>query len=257
MNLIQRLIDQTTATSFRANCPYCGGNNSLSVNKIDGEYKYKCFKAHCTIAGNYHTGFTINEIKQKISKVVEHKSFALPEHFVKGIANDLVYGYLRDNACLPAVLAGKAKIAYDPKENRAVFLIYNGIEIKGAVGRALNSHVKPKSKIYQGSLTYPFICGHADTLVVVEDCASACAVTRVPNVAGLALLGTYMKPEYVPVIAKYKNVIIALDSDANAKALTVNKLIKYYTNSKVVLLPKDIKNMTQEEVECLRLNEGP
>jgi len=258
MNLVRDLINQATATNFRANCPYCGGNNSLSVNKVDGEYKYKCFKANCNIAGNYATGYTVAELKAKLSKTVIDKPFQLPDYCIRGIANDSSYEYLRNHFCLDSVVRGKAKVAYDPKENRLLFLVYDGSVLKGAVGRALSRRTMPKSKIYPGSVTYPFICGSEDTLVIVEDCASACAVTRLP-VTGMALLGTYLKPEYIPVISRYKNVIIALDNDANAKSLTINKLIKYYTKSSVQMIPKDIKNMTEEEL-CqslnLKLNDG-
>lgn len=252
MKLVRDLIDQATATNFRANCPYCGSGNSLSINKVDGEYRFKCFDANCDVYGNYNTGYSIAEVKAKLSNTVENKPFTLPDYFVKGIANDSCYEYLLRYFCLGAVVGGHAKIAYDPKENRIVFLVYEGNMLRGAVGRALKGNIKPKSKIYQGSSTYPFICGSGKTLVIVEDCASACAVTRLPEYSGMALLGTYLKPEYIPVITQYKNVIICLDSDANQKSLTINKLLKYYTNSRVQMIPKDIKNMTEEELWVLQ-----
>lgn len=247
MNLIRDLIDQSQATSFRTTCPYCGSYNSLSVNKVDGEYKYKCFDANCKTYGSYYTGYTDEEIQQKLYKPVGNKPYMLPQYFVKGIANDLCYEYLRDTFCLGAVQAGRAKVAYDPKEQRLVFLIYEGNTLRGAVGRAFRRSTI-KSRIYTGSEPYPFICPSGRTLVIVEDCASACAVTRLPEYSGMALLGTSLKETYIPVIAKYEQVIIALDNDANLKALAMDKLLKLYTNSRVHLIPKDIKNMTDDEL---------
>lgn len=254
MKLIVDLIDQSTAISFRANCPYCGSSNSLSVNKVDGEYKYCCFDANCSVRGNYRTGYSVAELKQKLHKPSVNKAYSLPDYFIKGIANDLCYSYLCNHYCLQAVLTGRSQIAYDPKEHRIVFLVSDAGMLKGAVGRALGN-AKPKSRIYQGSSTYPFICKSGKTLVIVEDCASACAVTRLPEYSGLALLGTNLKPEYLPVIRQYDKVLIALDNDAKHKALAMNKLIKFYTNSRVVLIPKDIKNMTDEEL-CQHLKEN-
>jgi hypothetical protein len=86
---------------------------------------------------------------------------------------------------LTAFTRDKVDIRYDPARDRIVFMIHNDEDkIIGGVGRALSSVALPKWYVY-GSRNYPFICGGGDTAVVVEDCASACAVSN--DFAGVAL----------------------------------------------------------------------
>ena len=67
-----------------------------------------------------------------------------------------------------------------------------------------------------------FICGSNATGILVEDCASACAVSHLYS--GIALMGTSLPESYIPVLKKrFKKIIVALDRDATTKAFDIAK----------------------------------
>ena len=111
-----------------------------------------------------------------------------------------MYRLFKKNHCMNAYMKGLTDIRYDIKQHRAVFLIKEKNEIRGAVGRGLNSEVYPKWFMY-GDKSYPFMCGQNDIAVVVEDCASACAVSDF--YCGVALMGTSLPESYIPVLKKH------------------------------------------------------
>lgn len=250
MQIIKDLIEFRTESNFREHCPVCGGNKTLSVTRDSGKYLYRCFKSSCNIRGVIGSSYTSSEIKERVRPTAKPQTkFHFPEHFIQGIANDACYRYIQSNHVLFYAVHNIAKVGYDPKLNRFLYFITRANEIVGAVGRALSHKTWPKVYQYDSPIIYPFIAGDTDTLVLVEDCASACAVTRIPELSGCALLGTFLQPDYVPVITKYKKVIICLDNDATQKSLTINKLLQYYTKTNIKMLNRDIKNMSQEELE--------
>jgi hypothetical protein len=119
--------------------------------------------------------------------------------------------------------------------------------IIGGVGRSLNYNVLPKWYVY-GSKKYPFICGEGDTAVIVEDCASACAVSD--NFAGLSLMGTSLPQEYISVIKKrFKNAIVALDRDATTKAFDIAREVGMVAHTRVVMLEDDLKYFKPDEIK--------
>ena len=101
-----------------------------------------------------------------------------------------------------------------------------------------------------GSKTYPFICGNTDTAVLVEDCASACAVSEVHT--GVALMGTSLPDSYIPVLKKkFKKVIVALDRDATTKAFDISNQLRYYMDTEVKILEDDLKYFDKPQIERL------
>ena len=80
---------------------------------------------------------------------------------------------------------------------------------------------------------------------VVEDCASACAVSHL--VTGIALLGTNLLPEHVELLQNYKRIFVALDKDATDKALGMVRALHNRVPTKLVILTQDIKNMKGQE----------
>jgi hypothetical protein len=122
-------------------------------------------------------------------------------------------------------------------------MVKDGRKVVDAVGRALND-VRPKWYRYGKSQT-PFVCGNHDTVFVVEDCASACAVSN--KVTGLALLGTNLLQEHVRVLQKYERVYIALDKDATDKALDMVRRLYFLVPTSLAVLQQDLKNMTDDE----------
>jgi len=128
-----------------------------------------------------------------------------------------------------------------------VFLIKKDQEVVGAVGRGLNSEVYPKWFMY-GDKSYPFMCGKHDTAIIVEDCASACAVSDF--YCGVALMGTSLPESYIPVLKKhFKKVIIALDRDATTKAFDISNQLRYYMDTQVKILEEDLKYFGSNQIE--------
>ena len=230
----------------RVDCPMCHGTNTLSIAKQNGVVKYLCFKLSCGIKGTMDD-LTLGDVKERVSggKQVSLDKWIVPEHFVLGIANEECLSLIERYNCLGAYKLGLFKCGFDPQENRLVIFILDELgSITGAIGRALHPR-KGVPKTLNYAIETPFICNPGqENLVLVEDCFSAIAVTRLQGYSGMSLMGTNLKASYIPSITKYNNVIIALDADAKNKALKIkNYLDFYHRHVYVKFIPKDIKDI--------------
>ena len=79
----------------------------------------------------------------------------------------------------------------------------------------------------------------------MEDCGSACSVSD--RVTGVALLGTSLLQEYIPQLIHYQKIYVALDKDATDKAIDMVKTLCRVVPTKLMVLPRDLKNMTKDE----------
>ena len=88
--------------------------------------------------------------------------------------------------------------------------------------------------------------------ILVEDCASACAVSGIYT--GVALMGTSLPDSYIPILKeKFKKVIVALDRDATTKSFDISEKLKYYIPSEVRILNDDLKYFNEQQItEVLR-----
>ena len=155
--------------------------------------------------------------------------------------------YIKNNNIEYAYKKKFCNLQYDVKEDRCVFCIYQNNGIVDAVGRSLTGR-KPKWKRYASS-KLPFITNNKnDTCVIVEDCASACAVT-ISSMCGVALMGTNLLKEHIPhIVDKFKLAIVALDKDASKKSLDIAKELSVHIQTQVKFLDKDIKTWTKEKI---------
>ena len=170
--------------------------------------------------------------------------FQIPDTFVSLSRNIDAELYVRSVNAYDAYLSGRADIQYDFKRNRVVYMVKDGRRIVDAVGRSIDGR-KPKWYRY-GNSKHPFICGRGSgAIFVVEDCASACAVSNI--VTGVALLGTNLLSEHVDLLKTYKKVNIALDKDATDKALDMVRTLHNRVPTKLVILTQDLKNMKGDE----------
>jgi DNA primase len=72
-----------------------------------------------------------------------------------------------------------------------------------------------------------------------------------------ALMGTHITPAAIDLLKKhkYKLVLIALDNDASTKSIEMAAQLKLdFPYVAPVMLKKDIKNMTYQEIESLWKN---
>ena len=82
-------------------------------------------------------------------------------------------------------------------------------------------------------------------MAVVEDCASACSISHC--ITGLALLGTNLLDEHIKQLSNYQKIFVALDKDATDKALDMVKILCRKVPTRLMVLDRDLKNMTNEE----------
>lgn len=249
-----RNLNLPVGVSRRYDCPACGGNNTLSVTNDLGDVKWFCFRASCGTKGQLATTKSASDISALLKQRRDSEdNFTLPEYFTSVLSEEAAVEYLRRNHCLEAYINKLADIRYDPKVNRVAFLIKNKGRIVDAVGRSLSLQVKPKWYRYGSSSTL-FICGDRSVAVVVEDAASACAVSSIAT--GVGLLGTNLQEAFVSPLKVYEKVIIALDKDASKKAIELHRILSYYTHTEVALLEDDLKFLTKEQIRyVLKLGE--
>ena len=245
-------LDIQPLTSFRSDCPVCGKSNTFSVTDDGLQRLWYCFHADCNVKGR--TGIKLTKefaghalTKDKLTKPaptpVLATGFEEPSTFVSLSRNTDAELYVRKVSAYDSYLSGRADIRYDFKRHRVAYMVRDGLKTVDAVGRAIGN-AKPKWYRY-GKSQVPFTCGNSSTVFVVEDCASACAISN--KVTGMALLGTNMLNEHVRRLEKYDRVFIALDKDATDKALDMVRRLHFLVPTFLAVLPTDLKNMTNTE----------
>lgn len=231
-------------------CPSCGKDKLSVTRHDDGTYVWNCFSASCKLKG-------VVEAKGigKATRIIESKDTTkelreVPyEHFknINDYPDALVYldkfGIKPLNDHLSNT-PGDAYIKYDIRLDRVVFT-YG----KMATGRLLKGK-GAKWYRYDNS-NDPFYCSAwADELIIVEDCISAYKHSTVWYDT-LALLGTEFHESYIPYIKRHSKVYICLDRDASDKALKLAQLLSWFVPSKAIILTKDPKEYTIEELRGL------
>ena len=240
-------------TEMRMDCPFCSNKNTFTVNTTEGNVGWYCFHASCTAKGRKQGEKNMNYVNTTFKQKDESldTEFYLPDNFKSVHSNEKAMMYLHKNNCWEAWSWGRADIKYDVKQNRVVFLIRNKNKVHeytGAVGRGLHSSVYPKWYLY-GSKSVPFKCGECDDAVIVEDCASACAVSNV--LTGISIMGTSLMHSQRSHLMPYKNLYIALDRDATTKSFDIASELRLggFENVHVKTLADDLKYFKTEEIK--------
>ena len=235
---------------YRSDCPVCGKPNTFSVTDDGLQRLWYCFHADCNVSGK--TGITLS--RQHASRVFSESqaempvprtsnTYELPSTFVSLSRSLNAELYVRSVHAYDAYLAGRADIRYDFKRNRVAYIVKADNKIVDAVGRSIDGR-NPKWYRY-GNAGEPFSCGDSRMALVVEDCASACAVSNL--MTGVALLGTNLLDNHVDFLSNYQKIFVALDKDATDKALDMVKILCRKVPTKLMVLDRDLKNMTNEE----------
>jgi len=234
---------------YRSDCPVCAKKNTFSVNDDGMQRLWFCFHADCNVSGRTAVQLTRDFAKLAIKKPTsqaksDDTKFEIPSTFVSLSRNLDAELYVKSVHAYDAYLAGRADIRYDFKRNRVVYMVKDGRNIVDAAGRLLSG---TGSKWYRyGNNKLPFVCGtNMDYACLVEDAASACAVSNICS--GVGILGTNLLPEHIQVLSNYRKIFVALDKDATDKALTIVKTLCRYVPTKLMVLERDLKNLTKEE----------
>lgn len=251
--------------TLRTTCWECGGHDTLTITNAGEVYVFNCYRASCNCSGAIPINLDFASRKAYLfaNKDVTKEQWEVPPYFVDGIGNDLCLKYMESKYMMEAYKGGLFRPMYDPALRRFVFPIRDEAnKVVGAIGRALDSKTYPKSHNYNASYSRPFMCGQSSAsqmllksksssdltlgiggdAILVEDCASAVSATRA-GLTGIALLGTNIRKEFIPYIAKFSKVYIALDADAYSKSFNlVKQLTPYVKCVKVIRIKQDIKD---------------
>lgn len=234
---------------LRMDCPACGKKNTFSVSDTGSERLWFCFHADCGVRGR--TGFRIRKdvpthpLLRKLEKKSDNppQEFELPDTFVPVTRSEKAVNYLKKVNAYRAYQEGLCDIRYDIRMDRVCYLIKENNKLIDAAGRGLAGQ-KPKWWRY-GKSGNPFVCGRGNIGVVLEDCASACSVPD--NFSGIALLGTNLMDSHLPILRRCDRLLVALDKDATQKAVSIVRRLQGHMPTRLVVLNKDLKDMTDDE----------
>ena len=223
-------------------CPYCNASHETSMRVVRNEAGLyaRCYRAACGV--RTHIG--------GLPTIVGRKAFT-PRPFARElveIPTDVLL-YLYDMYELTQHEVEQAHFKYDPKHDLLYMPIRDvrGYEI-GAQTKALNPNPDyPKAITYwfndavKAHFAWPEN-GEMHRIVVVEDILSAQKVSRI--LPACAVLTSDMTPDVANLLASnFQSMIVMLDPDATAKALSIKrKYSLYFRNFKVIPLSKDPKD---------------
>lgn len=245
---IIKQIHMAEGQSRSLDCPFCGGRKKFTITKTDdGMTLWNCYRASCPAKGSYTGKRSAASIRRTLDKqhvvtTIEKRVTPVPA-ITKNIRNEeTALQFLKDNNCLEAYDSGFINIRYAPAEKRVLF--YTNDE-QGAAGRSLVGH-RAKWWSY-GDVSKGIHVGVGKTAVLVEDTPSACAVSRIKDHVGVALLGTNITEHIRNTLKYYTNIYIVLDNDASSKAITLARSLS--TAAKVRLTKHDLKHLATEQIQ--------
>jgi len=223
-------------------CPFCGGQKKLAISKIDGKLMWNCYRASCEGKGIHSGKRDIQSAKNYLTGQIRKREVyvrPLPSITTSVENHKPALDYLASVNSLEAYRNGYIKVRYDPSEDRVLF--YSG---EGVVAKSLRSY-GPKWMTL-GSIPAGVHIGTGTTAVLVEDVPSACSVSRVNGLVGVAMLGTNITKALNKATEKYLNKYLCLDKDASAKAIVIKRQLG--ANLKVRFISKDLKVLTTSQI---------
>lgn len=232
--------------SMRTRCPLCSHTNTLSVTNDLGKLLYFCYSASCEARGSLLSGLSDEDRRSILAnrRAVEPEWSGWPDFITPIEYHPDALNWLAQWHITGSMTNG---LLYDIRQDRVIFTTadING-KCSGGTGRSITGK-KPKWVVYgSGRHPYQSVNSTNSNCVVVEDCISALRLS--PFVSGVALQGTVLKDEHIPFLMDYTHVKLALDLDASTKALKMREELNMFVPTKVILLTKDIKNFTDEEI---------
>ena len=227
-------------------CPYCRGGRSgertLSVGRVGAKLVYRCHRASCGRSGATGSGsFSPSSGERGSSRA--GRGTPRTEELPSEIGDSLCRSYSINESEQDA-----AGLRFVPDSGRLFLPVRDRLgNLKGYTTRSLDG-TGPKSLRFvdnQCRAWYPN--PYSKILVIVEDQLSAIRASSKFN--AVALLGTHMTTEDVMEIrrAGYEQVVLLLDNDAFDKAVRYVVEFRPLLRMTTHKLPKDIKNMTEEE----------
>lgn len=227
-------------------CPFCGGKKKFTIDRFDGKLIWNCFKASCPVKGSHTGKRNIDAAKAYLSgnanTKAKTKHVPLPKITTRPENHPPAINYLQSVNSLEAYQRGDIRVRYAPSEDRVLF--YNS-DATGAVGRSL-SPSRYKWWNY-GDLSGGIHVGSGDHAILVEDAPSACSVSNVLGLTGVALLGTTLTATLRESLNSYTKVTLVLDLDASSKAVWLTR--KYNIIDNVRFTHLDLKCLSGDQIK--------
>lgn len=232
--------------SYNNTCPSCGRDKLSITIREDGTRLFNCFRSSCNYRGaSSPTGVVAPTIRPN-HKIGNPYGGVLdpPPANVLSLLNDEV-GFTPQHVTIsrPCYSYPMKRVAFpllSPSGSRQGYCLrsYTGAEPKALTYLNDNS----------SKLSYYHRFPDSTSALLVEDIPSAVRAAIYMN--SVALLGTSI-PEYElhELAEQYSTVIIALDKDATADAIRLQRSMSLlFREVNVLMLPCDIKDLTEEEV---------
>jgi len=223
-------------------CPFCYGPKKLAVSKSGGKILWYCYRASCEAKGAYSGRRNQKAVRDYLSNTAPTKN--KPVKPIPSITTSVdnhppAMEYLHSVNSVEAYKNKLINIRYAPAEDRVLFYGNNG-----AVGRSLR-RFGPKWLSY-GELPDGIHVGTGDIAVLVEDTPSACAVSRLDGLVGVALLGTTITSGIKKTLNKFTKLYLVLDKDASSKA--ISEVMKIDRSIRVRLTGSDLKSLSTNQI---------
>ena len=237
--------------SYRGDCPDCGGKNSFSVNKNMGEVAWICFKASCKVRGRETIHRSVDEIVTSLLKPQKNNSyeFEVPDYFTSIYSQDKIVNYFQRVNAIPLFESGAIKLRYDPKQDRAVFMVEREGKVIDAIGRSINKNDIKWYRYGRSGKSFLYNKMGCGTIVETEDIPSAITVSY--NYSSMGLMGTDLTHEDMNDIIKFQRCIIALDPDAYSKSIKMAQRLSPWINTRAMLIPDDLKYFNPDEAKVI------
>lgn len=237
-------------SSYRGDCVFCLHRNTLSVRHENGRLIWNCFHANCEAKGMTDSELRAEDLDKFINpsnKPDILKEFVIPKEFVTIFGNNKAREFIDKFG----IADTEARLMYDVKKNRLVFLVEYDGRVVGAVGRSLVVSSEPTPKWYKyGTPPTPFVVGNNKYIgIIVEDSISACKVA-LAGFTGIALMGTSIPNNFVqPIVDVVDSAFICLDRDATKKSFELRDSLSHIIPTYIEMIDKDLKWMTVGELK--------
>lgn len=238
-NLITDMM-MSEGDTKRIDCPSCGGRHTFTVSIKEGKAVWNCYKASCRVRGAAPVALSRNDLEKRVYKSYEltpqsNIIYDRPTNFSSFFPKKMTR-YMDKNNVTESWREGRVDLYHDVVQDRCVFIIKSSGKPVDAVGRALGRGTKWHRYKSTGE---PFLSGTGEVMYIVEDAASACAVSKYG--VGMALLGTSMSDRALEIAKTYSSCVVCLDRDASKKSLALTIRLKQYTKATMRLLKADPK----------------
>lgn len=238
-------------------CPICMGGSqsekSLAITRgEDGNLLYICHRASCNTKGGSGSGVSTKsslEPPVKRRKVFEGEVVPLPPLARERIAE--MWGIEKPDTWYWTPSHG-GRVAMSIRSPK---YMHRGWVLRDIRGR---SKIKALTYINEGEESLSWYRTYREgPTILVEDIPSA--VRASAHATSVALLGTGIGLDRAAEIAEYapRPIIIALDQDATSAAFDI--VLRYaalWGETSVLMLKKDLKDMSEEELQETLHHEG-